>query len=219
MLTEDYIMRMINQMIAVLTKLIGLKNAGQYQEAQQMIDQSLEQLLGLKPNLLRNMEDESILNLLTSQGELGSERLYLLAELYRHEGDILKAQSRDAEAVLDYQRALNFYLQIAAKQADQESSQLNQKIGDLFTELENIALPIEILYQLFDYFESRGDRVLVNNVITKLLNSPEVDAQIITNIIKYYEKLLESGELDASSGSIERAEVEDKLVRLKNWGA
>lgn len=173
MLTEDYIMRMINQMIAVLTKLIGLKNAGQYQEAQQMIDQSLEQLLGLKPNLLRNMEDESILNLLTSQGELGTERLYILAQLYQHEGDILSAQKRDREAVLDYQRALNFYLQVAAKQADHESTQLNQKISDLFNELKNVNLPIEILYQLFDYFERNGDSVSVDDVITKLPDSPE----------------------------------------------
>jgi hypothetical protein len=45
MLTEDYFMRMINQMLAVLTKIIGLKDVGQYQEAQQIVNQSLEQLL------------------------------------------------------------------------------------------------------------------------------------------------------------------------------
>jgi tetratricopeptide (TPR) repeat protein len=218
MLTEDYIMRMINQMIAVLTQLIGLKNAGQYQEAQQMIDQSLEQLLGLKPDLLRNMEDESILNLLTSQGELGTERLFLLAELYRHEGDILKEQNKDLEAVLDYQRALNFYLQVAVKQADQESPQLDQKIGDLFRELEPVYLPIEILYQLFDYFESHGDIVLVDDVITKLLASPEIDTEIITDIILYYERLLESGDLDAPFAELQRSEVVDKLEKVKNWG-
>ena len=41
MLTEDYFMRMINQMLAVLTKILYLKEAGQYQEAQMEIDQSL----------------------------------------------------------------------------------------------------------------------------------------------------------------------------------
>ncbi len=45
MLTEDYFMRMINQILAVLTKIIGLKDVGQYQEAQQIVNQSLEQLL------------------------------------------------------------------------------------------------------------------------------------------------------------------------------
>jgi hypothetical protein len=40
MLTEDYFMRMINQILAVLTKIIGLKDVGQYQEAQQIVNQS-----------------------------------------------------------------------------------------------------------------------------------------------------------------------------------
>jgi tetratricopeptide (TPR) repeat protein len=168
MLTEDYIMRMINQMVAVLAKLIGLKNAGQYQAAQQIIDQSLEQLLGLKPALLKNMDDASILNLLTSQGELGSERLYLLAELYRHEGDIFKSQKREPEALLDYLRALNFYLQVAATQEDTESLDLEQKITDLFIELEEITLPAELLFQLLDFFERSGDLAFIEKVNTRL---------------------------------------------------
>ncbi len=217
MLTEDYIMRMINQMVAVLAKLIGLKDAGQYQSAQQVIDQSLEQLLGLKPELLKHMDDSSILNLLTSQGELGTERLYILAELYRHEGDILLAQNRTQEALFDYQRALYFYLQLPDNQKDQDSSKIKQKITDLFIELENVNLPVEILYQLFDFFEINGEFALVEDVITRLLHSPEDDLQIIADVITYYERLLECSEPDLRSGSLSRAQIEQNLERLKNW--
>jgi tetratricopeptide (TPR) repeat protein len=217
MLTEDYIMRMINQMVAVLAKLIGLKDAGQYQSAQQVIDQSLEQLLGLKPELLKHMDDSSILNLLTSQGELGTERLNILAELYRHEGDILKYQNRTQEAISDYQRALYFYLQLPDHQKDQDSSKIKQKISNLFIELEDVNLPVEILYQLFDFFERNGEFALVKDVITRLLHSPEVDSHIITDLITYYERLLESSEADLRSGGLTRAQVEQNLERLKNW--
>jgi tetratricopeptide (TPR) repeat protein len=217
MLTEDYIMRMINQMVAVLAKLIGLKDAGQYQSAQQVIDQSLEQLLGLKPELLKHMDDSSILNLLTSQGELGTERLYILAELYRHEGDILLAQNRTQEALFDYQRALYFFLQLPDNQKDQDSSKIKQKITDLFIELEDVNLPVEILYQLFDFFERNGEFALVEDVIVRLLQSPEAGSHIIPNIITYYEQLLESSELDSHSGGLSRVQVEQKLELLKNW--
>jgi tetratricopeptide (TPR) repeat protein len=217
MLTEDYIMRMINQMVAVLTKLIGLKDAGQYQSAQQVIDQSLEQLLGLKPELLKHMDDSSILNLLTSQGELGTERLYILAELYRHEGDILIAQNRTQEAIFDYQRALSFYLQLPDDQKDQDSSKIKQKIIDLFIELENVNLPVEILYQLFDFFERNGEFAFIEDVIAKLLKSPEARPHIIPDIITYYEQLLESSEWEANSGGLSRAQAEQKLEMLKNW--
>ena len=217
MLTEDYIMRMINQMVAVYAKLIGLKDAGQYQSAQQVIDQSLEQLLGLKPDLLKHMDDSSILNLLTSQGELGTERLYILAELYRHEGDILLAQNRTQEAIFDYQRALFFYLQLPDDQKDQDTSKIKQKIIDLFIELENVNLPVEILYQLFDFFERNGEFALVEDVISKLLKSPEARPHIIPDIITYYEQLLESSEWEANSGGLSRVQAEQKLELLKNW--
>lgn len=217
MLTEDYIMRMINQMVAVLTKLIGLKDAGQYQSAQQVIDQSLEQLLGLKPELLKHMDDSSILNLLTSQGELGTERLYILAELYRHEGDILIVQNMTQEAIFDYQRALSFYLQLPDDQKDQDSSKIKQKIIDLFIELENVNLPVEILYQLFDFFERNGEFAFIEDVIARLLKSPEARPHIIPDIITYYEQLLESSEWEANSGGLSRAQAEQKLEMLKNW--
>ena len=217
MLTEDYIMRMINQMVAVLTKLIGLKDAGQYQSAQQVIDQSLEQLLGLKPELLKHMDDSSILNLLTSQGELGTERLYILAELYRHEGDILIAQNRTQEAIFDYQRSLSFYLQLPDDQMDQDSSKIKQKITDLFIELENVNLPVEILYQLFDFFDRNGEFTFIEDVIARLLKSPEARPHIIPDIITYYEQLLESSEWEAYSGGLSRALAEQKLELLKNW--
>ena len=217
MLTEDYIMRMINQMVAVLAKLIGLKDAGQYQSAQQVIDQSLEQLLGLKPELLKHMDDSSILNLLTSQGELGTERLYILAELYRHEGDILIAQNRTQEAIFDYQRALSFYLQLPDDQKDQDSSKIKQKITDLFIELENVNLPVEILYQLFDFFERNGEFAFIEDVIARLLKSPEARPHIIPDIITYYEQLLVSSEWEVNSGGLSRAQAEQKLELLKNW--
>jgi tetratricopeptide (TPR) repeat protein len=217
MLTEDYIMRMINQMVAVLTKLIGLKESGQYQSAQQVIDQSLEQLLGLKPELLKQMDDSSILNLLTSQGELGTERLYILAELYRHEGDILKAQNRIPEALSDYQRAMYFYLQVSFTQEDQVSSRLQNKIADLFIELEKVNLPFETLYQLFDYFERNGDFASVGDVISKLIHSPEVDSQVIAEVITYYEQLLRMSEPDLQSRDISKSQIEQNLERLKNW--
>jgi hypothetical protein len=61
MFTEDYIMRMINQMIIVLASIIGFRKAGQFQEAQQLINQSLEQLLGLDAGLLKQMDESSVL--------------------------------------------------------------------------------------------------------------------------------------------------------------
>lgn len=46
-ITEDYILRMISLATAALLRAIGLRKGGQYEQAEQAIDQALEQLLGL----------------------------------------------------------------------------------------------------------------------------------------------------------------------------
>ena len=117
--------------------------------------------------------------------------------------------------MFDYQRSLCFYLQVAVTHEGQESSSLKKKIADLFIELENVNLPVEILYQLFNFFERNGEFALVENVIVRLLQSPEYRPHVIPDIITYYEQLLESSELDSRSGGFSRAQVEQNLERLK----
>ena len=153
MLTEDYFMRMINQMLAVLTQILYHREAGQYQEAQELIDQSLEQLLGVAPHLLKQMDDLSLLRLLTTQGELDPDRLAMVANLYKLEGDLLIDQNKNREAVLDYQRALIFYLEIRLSGKDQGQNDLDGNINDLYRKLSGRKLPLEVRIQLFDYYD------------------------------------------------------------------
>ena len=47
MFSEDYILRMIRMATAALAQIIGLKKAGQYQQALQAIDQALEEVISV----------------------------------------------------------------------------------------------------------------------------------------------------------------------------
>ena len=110
MLTEDYIMRMINQAIAALVAIAGFKKAGQYEQSRQAIDQALEQLIGLRADLVRRLDDHAILQALTRQDNLDVDRLALVAELLKEEGEILAAQGDRAAAQASWLRGLNFLL-------------------------------------------------------------------------------------------------------------
>jgi hypothetical protein len=50
------------------------------------------------------MDDSSVMNILVTQGELVSDRLYMVANLYELEGSLLTDQNRIPEANLDYLR-------------------------------------------------------------------------------------------------------------------
>ncbi len=71
MFTEDYLMRIINQAIAVLMIAIGLRKAGKYSEALQAIQQAIEQLTTLPENIVDQMDDGSILSMLVDAGTIG----------------------------------------------------------------------------------------------------------------------------------------------------
>ena len=216
MLTEDYFMRMINQMLAVLTKIIGLKDVGQYQEAQQIVNQSLEQLLGMPSGLLKQMDDSSVMNILTTQGELVSDRLYMVANLYELEGSLFIDQNRNPEANLDYLRALTFYLEIALKGEHQYSSELNDKIEHLQLKLSDQDLSVDTYYLLFDYYEQLGKYNLVDNQISNLLLAHEDPSEILPGLITYYEELLEKNDQELSLGGISRVRVQAQLDVVNN---
>jgi hypothetical protein len=216
MLTEDYFMRMINQMLAVLTKIIGLKDAGQYHEAQQIINQSLEQLLGMPSDLLKQMDDSSVMNILTTQGELVSDRLYMVANLYELEGGLLTDQNRISEANLNHLRALTFYLEIALKGENQDSSDLNDKIEQLQLKLVDQELTVDIYYRLFDHYEQLGRYNLVENQISNLLLTHEDPSEILPGLITYYEKLLEKNDQELIAGGNSRVRVQTQLDVVNN---
>ncbi len=211
MLTEDYFMRMINQMLAVLIQILYHKEAGQYQEAQILIDQSLEQLLGVRPDLLKQMDDTSVLQLLTTQGELVPDRLAMVADLYKLEGDLLADQNQNHEALQDYQRTLTFYLKISLVEREQGSSELDNKIDELYQNLAVHELPTNVLYQLFEYYESQGDYARVEDQISGLLTKNDQLLEILPGIITYYATRLEMSDQDLIAGGISRAEVEARL--------
>ncbi len=211
MLTEDYFMRMINQMLAVLTKILYLKEAGQYQEAQQIINQSLEQLLGISAKLLKGMDDSSVMKILTTQGELVSDRLNMVAKLYELEGDLLIDQNRPSEANLDYLRALIFHLEIAIEGENQVSGEIHERIENLKHKLSNQDLDVETYYRLFDYYEQMGNYKLVEDQISNLMKAHKESPEILPGIITYYKELLEKNDQELSAGGITRSEVQTRL--------
>jgi hypothetical protein len=216
MLTEDYFMRMINQMLAVLTQILYHREAGQYQEAHVLIDRSLEQLLGVRPELLNQMDDTSILRLLTTQGELDPDRLALVADLYKLEGDLLKDQDKNHESILDYQRSLSFYLEISLSGRDQGLNDLDFKIDQIYLDISGHEFPIEVRYLLFDYYEKRGDYVRVEEQISGLLRIEDQVHAVLPGTINYYESKLALSDRELSAGGVTRGEFKDRLASVKN---
>lgn len=155
MFSEDFVLRMINQAVAVLVQVIGLKKAGQLEQARQAIDQALEILFGLRGDLVRGMDDSGLLALLNLASERDLERLAIIADLFREDGEVLTAQGRSAEGAAQLARALRFYLEVALGGLPGEAPELAGRIDRLYVTMNAASLPTDTQLALLDYYERR----------------------------------------------------------------
>ena len=153
MLSEDYLIRRINQAIALLLHALGLRKNGQLEAALTDVDIALELLLGMRSVLLKEMDDPSLLQLLTVRGEVDFERLALVANLFKEEGAIYELEGRAADSSRDYLRALNFLLLIAQDEKVGVSADQIADIEILRQRLESQSLPLDTQAALLDYYQ------------------------------------------------------------------
>ena len=214
MLSEDYLIRMIRQVAAVIAKIIGLKMAGQYQEALQAIDQALEQLLGMDADLVKLLDDESIYKVITINELLDLERLGIIADLFTEEGDILKLQKQKPESDNCYFRSLNYYLMMSMNKDPSQPNALSPKIDELIQKLTNFDFPDKMLFDLFCYYENEGEYTKADNMLTRLTNHPNVNADIKNELIGFYKRLLPKSPKELSDGGINIKQIRHKLKDL-----
>ena len=159
MLTEDYIMRMINQAVAALMIALGLKRNGQYREALQSFDQALENLLGLNAHLVNQLDDHLLLDMLTFLGKLDVDRLLVLADIYREEAEVYALQGQPDSSQFAAQRSLRLYLEVVLVSDGNPNLELIQKIEPLRLKYDPSTLSVETRLALLDYL----DRLLATN--------------------------------------------------------
>jgi hypothetical protein len=216
MLTEDYIMRMINQALVVLRRILRMRETGQHQAALQEVDQALEQLLGLKAGLIRVLDDESLLDSLTQNDRLDVDRLYLVAELAKVEGEVLLENGQLEESYLSSLRALNFFLEVALQGNLQYFSDPHDKIAELLKRLEGVKLEVKTAYPLFCYFEQEKLYGAADRTLTELGYDPSLADETRLEQIAFFERLLEKPDEDLVRGGLPRAEVKARLDGLQN---
>jgi tetratricopeptide (TPR) repeat protein len=213
MLSDDYILRMIQQGTIVLSRIIGLKKAGDYQEALQEIDQSLEQVLGINKEIIRNMDDESIYKILTKDEQIDIKRLGVIADLYKEEGDIVASQGQP-ESHHFYLRALNYHL---LKYINEEPSQQIEsiaKIEDVIKILDITDLPSETLFNLFCYYENMKEFVKASNMLKELAIRPEPNTYVREETISFYKRLLTLDPEELIASGLNIKEIKRKIKEI-----
>jgi hypothetical protein len=212
-LSEDALLRILVTAIAeTIARLALLRTAGQFAQAQQQIDQDLEELLGLKADLARQLSDQKIVEMLTTNEFLDVGRLYYVAELFRQEAEILKVQGQNTFAQISQARALNLFLEVGFA-VENDFLEADERIDELFDDL-GADTPEETLFTLFDYYEQVGAFARAAAAINLMLEKTENDPGILSEKRAFFERLLTESDAELEAGELPREEIERQLQQM-----
>ena len=85
MITRDFLLRQIHQLAQALAQVLFRKQAGQYEEAQDLLGQTLRDVTGLDPEGFRQLPREALLALCTAGQTFSNDKALALADLLRED--------------------------------------------------------------------------------------------------------------------------------------
>jgi hypothetical protein len=91
MLQRDYLMRMIEQFVQAIGRMLGLAKSGRFDDARTELDGAYA-TLGISRRMLERLDDASLRLL------LGEDKIRVLVMLLDAEAELLALEGKDAEA-------------------------------------------------------------------------------------------------------------------------
>jgi len=218
MIEKDYIMRLIQQLVAFLSKILFNKSIKQYEQAFLHIDEALQHLLGLSLDDALTMDRSELERRLQgSEGEF-AEKCYVLAELLREDGEVAELSGRPVFMVLQsFERALSLYLTAARSDTRFNDTEQQQKIHRLAGRLnEDAHFNADSSEVFFDYYFWNSEYARAENVLFRLLQ--EGHKELLVKGRAFYTELAETAPQQLQAGGLSREEVDEGLMSLQRYG-
>jgi hypothetical protein len=214
MFTEDYIIRILSQAIAALQEALGLRKRGKYGEGLQVIQVAQEGLFGIPSELLEQMDFNSLLEILSQDGELDLNRAMVAADLFEEAGNLYEALGLSGKALASRMHALDVYLQVAFLQPDADDPRLSEKIAVLDAQLAG-KQALETINLLFYYYERTGNIHGSLQALDQLLDLSNHDISVVSEAIEFYQRLLKMEAKDIKAAGLQPGEIEARLKSLR----
>lgn len=205
MFRRDYIVRMIEDMTAMVAKVLTLKQDKKTTEALWEVDELLMRHFRLNSRLLNSLSVEDIIDMFRLGAVLEADKLQGVARLLKEEGGIYTAKGERDEALFRAMRSLHLFLYADLHGADRELMNMTEEINELLKEVEPYRLPAKTERLLLAYHESAGSYAKAENSLYRLWEQGEPVAEEGRD---FYERLLKVSPERLAEGGLPLEEVE-----------
>ena len=151
---RDYIMRLVEQIAALVASIVAKERAGQYPEAKAELNEKARQNIGLNLEEVRKLSPEAVSQLLVSAGGLRYGRAVILAGLLWHDAAISEATGDTSNALLSYLHAFCLLCDTVDTLAPEDQVVYREKLHTLATRLTSFP-PQPYLSEKLDQYHAR----------------------------------------------------------------
>lgn len=172
MIRQDYIMRLIEQFVKALAKILFNKKAGNYGDTIQNIDKAFNGIIGLDSKLIDISSAENIISLLKLPGDNTAlnVKYIIAAKLIKEKADIKSLDnSENFNSQFEYQKSLSLFLEGYLSKKDEDF-----KLEDYYKDVEELAeklkdsLSLDDKTKLLQFYKMIGDKNKLNDESLKL---------------------------------------------------
>jgi hypothetical protein len=160
MIRQDYITRIIEQLVKVLAKILFNKEAGNYNAAVSDIDAAFNSITGLDYSMINDLSANDIISILRmSKDDAVSIKCIVIAKLLKEKTDIAKLNSdENSRLVYNYQKSISLYLEgiLNNKNVEIDLSEYYSDVKEIVKIIED-EIPPETRYGLFKFYELIGE--------------------------------------------------------------
>lgn len=215
MVRKDFILRIIEQLVAVIHEMAGLKARQDYTAALKLLEKTYPQLTGLDGDVLRGAELATLLQLLSFAGELDLSKVVAAAELLKEEGDLRADMGNELLAYACYDRALFLFVTLVERHGPMLLDGRIARVDAVADAIAVYALPAATGRRLFDYYRLTHRYADAEDWLFRVLAANPDDGELLQVGTAFFEDLLRRGEHELSMGGITRAEIEAGLQELR----
>lgn len=217
MIRRDYILRMIQEFIQMLSRIQALKKAERWQEASGIVDEESRRLTGLDAeSVTRLTETELLAKLIPGETtQAVHDKMLMLTALLKEAGDVATAQDRSEPSRACYLRGLHLLLDALSRSDASECPDFVPRVEVFVASLGDSPLPFRTCALLMQHFERTGQFAKAEDELFAMLDEQPDDSEIVNFGIAFYQRL--QGQSDAALvfGNLPRPEVEAGLAGLR----
>jgi hypothetical protein len=213
---RDYLLRQIEQFVAMLAKIAGLTKSEQWQEASAATAGEFQRLAGMDAReLLRMSETELLARLIRGEPTLLVEsKAFMIATLLKANGDLIASQGRLEESRQYYLKGLHLLLDTFGRNEITERPDFVPAVEAFLTGLRDAPLPAMTNAILMRHYERTGEFAKAEDALFGMLDAGPASIELLDFGRLFYQRLLGLNDATLTAGNLPRAEAQAGLAEL-----